>query len=122
MRLKVAAIVVIALAAALAPSAASAQEGNSFVAKHSGKCLDVAGASKDDGASVIQWGCHGGPNQQWYFDNIPGTSWGFIRVTHSRKCLSVVAGRNVIQSTCENHNEQLWQIIGQGGDYEEIRD
>ena len=36
-----------------------------LVARHSGKALDVAGASLDDGALVIQYTAHGGTNQQW---------------------------------------------------------
>ena len=36
-----------------------------LVARHSGKCLDVNGASLADLASVIQWDCHEGDNQQW---------------------------------------------------------
>src|SRR5689334_877776 len=36
-----------------------------LVAMHSGKCLDVYGASTDDAARVIQWPCHGGENQHW---------------------------------------------------------
>lgn len=31
----------------------------------SGKCLDVAGISKNDGAQVFQWSCWGGDNQKW---------------------------------------------------------
>lgn len=31
----------------------------------SGKCLDVAGVSKDNGAPLIQWSCWGGDNQKW---------------------------------------------------------
>jgi len=34
-------------------------------AKHSGKCLDVAGAGKGNGDNVQQWGCHFGDNQLW---------------------------------------------------------
>ena len=37
-----------------------------IIARHSGKCLDVYAASLEDGASVIQWQCHGGQNQSWY--------------------------------------------------------
>lgn len=32
---------------------------------NSGKCLDVSGISKDNGAQVIQWSCWGGDNQKW---------------------------------------------------------
>ena len=33
--------------------------------KHSGKALDVAGASPNNGANVQQWTYGGGPNQLW---------------------------------------------------------
>lgn len=39
--------------------------GFSFVAKHSGKAIDVARASQDVGAQLIQWDYHGGPNQRF---------------------------------------------------------
>jgi len=32
---------------------------------NSGQCLDVAGASTSDGATVWQWSCTGGDNQKW---------------------------------------------------------
>ena len=38
---------------------------NELVAKHSGKCLDVAASSTADAANVQQWSCHGGNNQRW---------------------------------------------------------
>ena len=37
-----------------------------ILAKHSGKCLDVAGKRLDNGTSVIQWSYQGGDNQKWY--------------------------------------------------------
>ena len=44
----------------------TASDGYSrVIALHSGKCLDVGGASTDDRAEIIQWQCHGGDNQQW---------------------------------------------------------
>jgi hypothetical protein len=39
--------------------------GFSLVAKHSGKCVDVYGDVLDQGASVVQWSCHGGRNQKF---------------------------------------------------------
>jgi len=36
-----------------------------LTAKHSGRCLDVAGVSTSNGANVQQWECHGGDNQKW---------------------------------------------------------
>lgn len=32
----------------------------------SGLCLDVAGAATYNGATVVTWPCHGGPNQRWF--------------------------------------------------------
>jgi hypothetical protein len=40
------------------------------IAKHSGKCMDVAGASPNNGARVQQWGCYWGGNQQWLWQAI----------------------------------------------------
>ena len=58
-----------------------------IVAKHSQKCVDVSGISRDNGARVHQWACHGGGNQQWQVES----TWdGYrIRAMHSRKCLDV---------------------------------
>ncbi|GAA3463605.1 RICIN domain-containing protein [Saccharothrix longispora] len=33
--------------------------------RHSGKCLDVVGASTADGAELVQYTCGTGTNQQW---------------------------------------------------------
>lgn len=43
-------------------------------ARHSGKCLDVRGASTQNGADVIQYSCHGGTNQQWGFTSAADSS------------------------------------------------
>lgn len=40
-----------------------------LVAAHSGKCLDVGGASQADLTPVIQYTCHGLANQRWAFHN-----------------------------------------------------
>ena len=34
-------------------------------ARHSGLCLDVAGAGSEDGTLITQWDCVGAPNQLW---------------------------------------------------------
>ena len=36
-----------------------------IVARNSDKCLDVVYTLAEARASVIQWVCHGGANQQW---------------------------------------------------------
>jgi len=101
---------------ALAPDGAGAQLTNtpvSITAQHSGKCLDVYGGSVADGAAVIQWTCHGGPNQQWslrpYLDAYQ------VVAGHSGKCLdvyggSVADGTAVIQWTCHGGANQQWSL------------
>jgi hypothetical protein len=39
-----------------------------LVSGYSHLCLDVAGASLDDGAALQPYGCHFGANQQWRLD------------------------------------------------------
>jgi hypothetical protein len=41
-----------------------------LVAKHSGKCIDVEGASTADGASLVQWPCNGGDNQKFSIEGL----------------------------------------------------
>lgn len=60
-------------------------------ARHSGKCLDVAGWSAANGAPVIQWDCHGGENQQWTFTPV-GAGYYKIVARHSGKALDVFGG------------------------------
>ncbi|MEU3337274.1 RICIN domain-containing protein [Streptomyces sp. NPDC006668] len=38
-----------------------------LVNRNSGKALDDRASAKNDGAAVVQWSRHGGPNQQWRF-------------------------------------------------------
>lgn len=62
-----------------------------ITAKHSGKCLDVAGGSVLIGAPVIQWDCNGLENQQWTFTPI-GAGYYKIIARHSGKALDVLGG------------------------------
>jgi Ricin-type beta-trefoil lectin domain-like len=48
------------------------------VPRNSDKCLDVFGGSTDAAAPVIQWTCHGEPNQQWRLEPAGG---GAFRIT-----------------------------------------
>jgi hypothetical protein len=59
-----------------------------LVARHSRMALDVAGASLDDGAPIVQWTPHGGENQQWTLEPV---SEGSYRTSHanSGKALDV---------------------------------
>ncbi|MBK8972123.1 MAG: RICIN domain-containing protein [Hahellaceae bacterium] len=44
--------------------------GYQFGFKHSGICLDVNGASADNGAKIIQSYCHAGDNQRFFFERV----------------------------------------------------
>ena len=77
-----------------------------------GKCLDVSGASIDNGANVIQWECHGKTNQKWTYDD--STKKRLTNVS-SGKCLDVDTGggtrrngANVIQGGCHQEINQKW--------------
>jgi endo-1,4-beta-xylanase len=60
-----------------------------FVNAHSGKCLDVQAISSDDGATIQQFSCNPGPNQDWIVAD--GGPPGTIRLVarHSGKSLDV---------------------------------
>ena len=84
-----------------------------LIAQHSGKCLDVSGASPDDRAEIIQWQCHGGENQQWRVEAVTG---GYQLVArHSGKCLDVRGestndGGSIIQWSCHSGANQTWLL------------
>jgi hypothetical protein len=84
-----------------------------LTARHSGKVMDVIGASTANNAEVKQWTWNGGGNQRWAFEDAGG---GYFRVVNqnSGKCLDVANGStadgaNVIQYTCGSGTNQQWQ-------------
>lgn len=64
-----------------------------ITARHSGKCLDVAGGNGaiGNGVPVVQFTCHGGYNQQWKFTPV-GAGYYKITARHSLKALEVFGG------------------------------
>ena len=94
------------------------------VARHSGKCLDVSGASADNLASVIQWDCHGEANQQWQFVPL-GDGYYRIMARHSGKVLDVygVSTEDLASITqYESHDgvNQQWSLEPVGDGYYRI--
>lgn len=100
-----------------------------IVARHSGKCLDVAGASMADQANVQQFTPNGGSNQRWFLKLLgvaPAApiSWlpmpyYAIIAEHSGKCLDVAGGSkedqaNVQQYTPHYGPNQSWFLIPTG--------
>jgi Tol biopolymer transport system component len=85
-----------------------------IVSRNSGKCLDVYGASPYARASVIQWICHGGANQQWQLEPV---SDGAVRIIahHSGQVLDVYGGlvddvTPIIQFPWHGGDNQRWTI------------
>jgi hypothetical protein len=95
-----------------------------IVSRHSGKCLDVFGGSVDDAASVIQWTCTGGPNQQWRLERGPNGAYR-LRARHSGKALDVYGGlvddlAPVIQFRTHSGNNQMWTLQATSAGYVQI--
>lgn len=83
-----------------------------LVARHSGKCMDVAGGSTADHANVQQYTCHAGDNQKW---SITANSDGYVTIKNKRsgKCLDVADAStsnhaNIQQYTCHGGSNQRW--------------
>jgi uncharacterized repeat protein (TIGR03803 family) len=85
-----------------------------LVSRNSGKCLDVYGASTDAAASVIQWVCHRGENQQWRLEPAGG---GAVRIIarHSGQVLDVYGAllddvTPIIQWPVHGGDNQVWTL------------
>ena len=85
-----------------------------IVSRHSGQCLDVSGGSTDAAASVIQWTCHGGPNQQWRLEPAGGGAFRII-ARHSGQALDVYGALlddvvPIIQWPMHGGDNQVWTL------------
>lgn len=96
-----------------------------LVARHSGKCLDVANASTAGAATVIQYACHHGANQDWQVRTIAG---GYVHLLarHSHKCLDVAGsstadGAVAVQNACNaGSTSQQWTLRALGAGYYQV--
>ena len=71
---------------------------------HSGKYIDVAGSSKQNGATVDQWEYHGGNNQQWVIRDA-GNGYYYIISKCNGLYLTVDNGR-IVTSKLNNSSSQ----------------
>ncbi len=99
---------------AIRQQAAVATRPDRLTSVHSGKDLDVFGASTANGAKVIQWPANGGRNQQWRMVAVSGDAYAIISV-HSGKVLdvegaSVADGAPVIQWPWNGGANQQWRV------------
>ena len=94
---------------------------NKVIARHSGKCADVASASTANNARLIQYTCGSGTNQQFRLQNLNNGYYQIV-ARHSAKCLDVTSASTddnatVIQYTCGSGTNQQWQLSSVGSGY-----
>ncbi|MEZ4607862.1 MAG: RICIN domain-containing protein [Deinococcales bacterium] len=92
----------------------------SIINDPSNRCMDVFGSGLQDGADVIQWGCHGGNNQKWLIEKM--TAGYRLVAQHSNKVMdvangSMASGANVAQWTWNAGNNQQWTVRKVAGGY-----
>lgn len=92
-----------------------------LTAQHSGKNLEVAGGSAEEGANVHQWADSGMSNQQWKAVEV-GDGYYKLLSQSSGKALEVAGsghhdGANVQQGTDNGGPNQKWKITDIGGGY-----
>lgn len=78
----------------------------------SGKCLDIQGGSKANGAGLVQYDCTGQDNQKFVFTKIGGLYE--IKAKHSNRCLDVQGGSTgsaqIIQYDCTGAKNQRFAL------------
>jgi hypothetical protein len=85
-----------------------------IVVAHSRKVLDVAQASLESEARIIQWDWHGGSNQRFAVEDVDATTF-LLRAKHSGKVLDVARashddGASIIQWDRHGGPNQQWQF------------
>ncbi|MFC0116009.1 RICIN domain-containing protein [Kibdelosporangium aridum] len=95
-----------------------------IIARHSGKCLNVEGASQADRARVIQYRCVGASNEMWRLREV-GDGYYQIIARHSGKCLNVEGASQadrarVIQYRCVGASNEMWRFREVSGGYYQI--
>ncbi len=85
----------------------------------SGRCLDIAWGSSDNGANLQIYDCHGGDAQQFALQDL-GNGYALMRNVRSGKCLDVsnfstANGANVVQWDCHGGTNQQFQAVNSGG-------
>jgi alpha-L-fucosidase 2 len=103
----------------------SPQSGHTYrIATTAWLALDVAHASQDGNAPVIQWPFNGGPNQTWRVQD-QGDGTDYIINVNSGQCLSVsgpslAPGAALVQYQCYGVATQKWVIspVNAGTAYE----
>ena len=85
-----------------------------LVIRESGKVLDIAFAGRNPGAAAVQSDWHGGDNQRFAVQSLPG---GFVRIVavHSGLALdtaggSSTAGARIVPAAVTGRASQQWRL------------
>jgi hypothetical protein len=85
-----------------------------MIGRGSGKCLEVAAYSRNNGGNIQQWDFMGHNWQQWQLISAGG---GYYKISSkgSGKCLDIQGGSksnggNIQQFDCHGNDNQLWKL------------
>ncbi|MET7278348.1 RICIN domain-containing protein [Kribbella sp. NPDC005582] len=105
-----------------------------LVSRNSGKCMEVAGASQTDPASIQQWDCFNGLHQRFRVVPVAGTEQYELQMVHERvdpadgkpRCVdvgaeSVADGAPMVQWKCRGTgNQQVLLDYVEGSSYDTV--
>jgi ricin-type beta-trefoil lectin protein len=96
----------------------TAAEYTTITAAHSGRAIDVPGASTGNGVELTQYTNWHVDNQRWLLEAV-GDGTFTLRARHSGKCMDVAgasqnAGAHLIQWNCNGGNNQRFRLLSYG--------
>ncbi|MFE5871986.1 RICIN domain-containing protein [Streptomyces roseifaciens] len=92
-----------------------------LIKNHNGKCLEIDGSSKSNGARAQQWDCNGQAGARWGMYYMENDIYQIVNL-NSGKCLEVADSRKdngapVQQWTCVGSATQEWQKYDLGNEH-----
>lgn len=94
-------------------------------AAHSGKYVEVAGFSTDNGGNIQQWGYQSGTQKQWTLTHVADGYYKLINKLSGKAMdvanFSMDNGGDIHQWGYSGSDNQLFKLVDQGGGYYNIR-
>lgn len=82
--------------------------------KHSGKLLDVTGASTAAGATLVQMADNGKTSQQWKFSNVDNGVYQIVNINSGLVLDASTTDNTVVLAANKNTDTQKWKLTGNG--------